>query len=204
MLFQICLNNLFFFSLGFLKFLFWWECKIHKINQNLHRFLRLGIGMEYPDYTRIAPPTSTRPAGEARTREQRGRVVWRCGCAHGHLLDAIQVLLLASKPAWWEQTHKTLHTFCIAPLFEVLKFLGFFVFVFFTWIWHPKGQIQSPNLWLSCGCDFLFFHLVSGSWKYGFGGGTGEFWRYNGSDIWSFTRWKKASGASRQAERKQQ
>ncbi len=53
-----------------------------------------------------------------------GGVVRRCSCVHGHLLDAMQVLLLASKPAWWEQTHKTFHTRCITLFFEVL-FWGF-------------------------------------------------------------------------------
>ncbi|KAH9571720.1 hypothetical protein CY35_02G108100 [Sphagnum magellanicum] len=55
----------------------------------------------------------------------KGGVVRWCGCAHGHLLDAMQVLLLASKPTW-----------------------------------------------------------------------------YNWSNIWSFTRWKKASGVNHRAKRK--
>jgi hypothetical protein len=54
------------------------------------------------------------------------------------------------------------------------SFLGFFVFVFFSWIWHPKGQIQSPNLWLSCGFWFPLFSSGFELLKIWFWGATGS------------------------------
>lgn len=104
------------------------------------------------------------------------RVRWR---KRGALCDDAVVLmdtcLTQSKFCFWQASqygeNKPIKYSTLAALPLFLKFfLGVFVLVFFSWTWHPKGQIESPNLWLSCGCDFLFFHLVLGSWKYGFGG----------------------------------
>jgi len=55
----------------------------------------------------------------------------------------MQVLLLASKPTWCEQTHKTLHTCYITPLFEVL-FWGF-LFLFFSFGSDiPRDRLSHP------------------------------------------------------------
>jgi hypothetical protein len=93
---------------------------------------------------------------------------------YGFIYKWIPVLLLASKPAWWKQTHKTLHTYCITPLFEIL-FWGFFCFCFLLLDLTSQGTNRITQFVTLMWVWFPLFSSGFGLLKIWFWGARGSF-----------------------------